>query len=62
MILEYAFSMTSPVLRVTSVSLRELAQRCGALADGIAPALPAVSTSAWLRCQMFTLFKHPTGA
>ncbi|MEB3023684.1 type VII secretion target [[Mycobacterium] crassicus] len=39
--------MTSPGLRVTPTSLRELAQRCGALADGVTPALPAVSVSAW---------------
>lgn len=39
--------MTSPVLRVTPANLRQLAQRCVALADGVAPALPAASASAW---------------
>ncbi|WP_082947023.1 type VII secretion target [Mycolicibacter sinensis] len=39
--------MTSPGLRVTPASLRELARRCGTLADGIAPPVPAVSASAW---------------
>ncbi|WP_082134157.1 type VII secretion target [Mycolicibacter heraklionensis] len=39
--------MTSPVLRVTPVSLRDLAQRCAALSGQVAPALPAASASAW---------------
>ncbi|PQM53732.1 hypothetical protein C5U48_02675 [Mycolicibacter virginiensis] len=39
--------MTSPVLRVTPVSLRTLAQRCAALSGQVAPALPAASGSAW---------------
>lgn len=39
--------MTSPLLRVTAVSLRELAQRCEALANGVAPNLPAASASPW---------------
>ncbi|MEB3033870.1 type VII secretion target [[Mycobacterium] nativiensis] len=39
--------MTSPALRVTPGDLHELAQRCRALAAGIAPTLPAVSASAW---------------
>ncbi|UVO11641.1 type VII secretion target [Mycobacterium sp. SVM_VP21] len=39
--------MTSPVLRVTPVSLRELAQRCAALSGQVAQALPAASASAW---------------
>lgn len=39
--------MTSPVLRVTPVSLRELAQRCTSLSDQVAPALPAAPASAW---------------
>lgn len=38
--------MTSP-LRVTPVSLRELAQRCAALAEGVAPAPPAVTRCGW---------------
>lgn len=38
--------MTSAVLRVTPVGLRELAQRCAALAGAVAPALAAVSASA----------------
>lgn len=39
--------MTSPVLRVTPASLRELAQRCEALSGQVAPTLPAVSASTW---------------
>lgn len=39
--------MTSPVLRVTPAGLRELAQRCGALAAGVAPTLPSVRASVW---------------
>ncbi|WP_409429282.1 hypothetical protein [Mycobacterium sp. SMC-11] len=39
--------MTTPVLRVTPVSLRTLAQRCAALSGQVAPALPAASGSAW---------------
>ena len=39
--------MTSPVLRVTPVSLRELAQRCAVLSGQVAQALPAASASAW---------------
>lgn len=39
--------MTSSVLRVTPVSLRVLAQRCVTLADGVVPAPPAASASAW---------------
>ena len=39
--------MTSPVLRVTPVSLHTLAQRCAALSGQVAPALPAACASAW---------------
>ncbi len=39
--------MTSPVLRVTTVSLRELAQRCTSPSDQVAPALPAAAAPAW---------------
>lgn len=39
--------MTSPVLRVTPVSLRNLAQRCAALSGQVAPTMPAASGSAW---------------
>ncbi|MEB3034558.1 type VII secretion target [[Mycobacterium] nativiensis] len=39
--------MTSPVLRVTPVSLRELAQRCAALSGQVAPALPTTTSAAW---------------
>ncbi|MFL0278110.1 hypothetical protein [Mycobacterium sp. SMC-19] len=39
--------MTSPVLRVTPVSLRDLAQRCTVLSGQLAPALPAATASGW---------------
>ncbi|MGB3333293.1 MAG: type VII secretion target [Mycobacterium sp.] len=39
--------MTSPALRVTPVSLRELAQRCTVLSGQLAPALPAATASGW---------------
>ncbi|MGV0750437.1 type VII secretion target [Mycolicibacter heraklionensis] len=39
--------MTSPVLRVTPVSLRELAERCTSLSDQVAPALPAAAAPTW---------------
>jgi hypothetical protein len=40
--------MTSPApLQVTPASLRELAQRCQALAARVAPMLPAVTASGW---------------
>lgn len=39
--------MTAPVLRVDPANLRQLAQRCQALSGQIAPALPAVTASAW---------------
>ncbi|WP_067972617.1 hypothetical protein [Mycolicibacter icosiumassiliensis] len=39
--------MTSPVLRVTPVSLRTLAQRCAALSGQFAPAGPPANASAW---------------
>ncbi|WP_152665352.1 hypothetical protein [Mycobacterium sp. UM_Kg1] len=39
--------MTSPVLRVSPLSLRTLAQRCAALPGQVAPPLPAASGSAW---------------
>lgn len=39
--------MTSPVLRVSPVSLRELAQRCTSLAGQVTPALPSSAVSAW---------------
>ncbi|MFL0182072.1 MULTISPECIES: type VII secretion target [unclassified Mycobacterium] len=39
--------MTSPALRVTPASLRELAERCTSLSDQVAPALPAAAAPAW---------------
>lgn len=39
--------MSSPVLQVTPVSLRELAQRCAVLSGQVAPTMPAASASAW---------------
>lgn len=39
--------MTSPVVQVTPVSLRTLAQLCEALASQVAPHLPTASSSAW---------------
>ncbi|MCV7386145.1 hypothetical protein H7K14_20240 [Mycolicibacter longobardus] len=39
--------MTSPVLQVTPAGLRELAQRCHALAVQVSPTLSPVTASEW---------------
>lgn len=39
--------MTTPVLRVSPVSLRELAQRCSALSGHVPPALPTTAGPRW---------------
>src|SRR5699024_6969106 len=45
--LKYSCPMTSPALKVTPEALGSVAQRCEALAETVAPALPTVTLSAW---------------